>query len=111
MILPTLPPNYINVLCTAGTDTIVSAVASFFLLMALNPDVQARAQEEIDHVIGKDRLPKVADRVNLKYVDCVMREVMRLNPVQPLGEYAIGSRELAFFSYLTSSCSASLESR
>ena len=56
--------------------------------MALNPDVQARAQEEIDRIVGKDRLPKVSDRVNLKYVDCVMREVMRLNPVAPLGKWA-----------------------
>ena len=54
--------------------------------MALYPEVQARAQEEIDRVIGKDRLPKVTDRVSLKYVDCVMREVMRLTPVAPLGE-------------------------
>ena len=54
--------------------------------MSLYPDVQARAQEEIDRVVGKDRLPNGADRVNLKYVDSVMREVMRLNPVAPLGE-------------------------
>ena len=78
-------------LLTTGADTIVSAVASFFLLMALYPDVQARAQEEIDHVIRKDRLPKVTDRANLKYVDCVLREVMRLNPVSPLGECPSGA--------------------
>ena len=59
--------------------------------MALYPDVQARAQEEIDRIVGKDRLPKVTDRVNLKYVDCVMREVMRLNPIAPLGEWAVAS--------------------
>lgn len=70
----------------AGADTTVSAVASFFLLMALHPEVQVKAQEEIDRVVGKDRLPNGADRVNLKYVDCVMREVMRLYPVAPLGE-------------------------
>ena len=73
----------------AGADTTVSAVASFFLLMALYPDIQAKAQEEIDLVVGRDRLPTGTDRVNLKYVDCVMREVMRLNPVAPLGEWAV----------------------
>ena len=77
-----------------GADTTVSATASFFLLMALYPDVQARAQEEIDHVIRKDRLPKVTDRANLKYVDCVLREVMRLNPVAPLGEWPLGAPAL-----------------
>jgi len=78
-------------LLATGADTIVSAVASFFLLMALYPDVQARAQEEVDRVIGKDRLPNVTDRANLKYVDCVLREVMRLNPVAPLGEWLSGA--------------------
>ena len=59
--------------------------------MALCPDVQARAQEEIDRVVGKDRLPMVSDWKDLKYVDSVMREVMRLNPVAPLGECATRS--------------------
>lgn len=77
--------------CDAGADTSVSVVASFFLLMALYPNVQAKAQEEIDLVVGRDRLPNGADRVNLKYVDCVMREVMRLNPVAPLGEWTVNT--------------------
>jgi len=90
-----------------GADTTVSAVASFFLLMALYPDVQAKAQEEIDRVVGKDRLPIGSDRANLKYVDCVMREVMRLYPVAPLGEWAV---KTLFYPYLVSSYSTSFES-
>ena len=69
-----------------GTDTVVSANSSFFLLMSLHPDVQRKAQEEIDRVVGHDRLPNAQDRKDLPYVDAVMREVARLNTVVPLGE-------------------------
>jgi len=70
-----------------AADTTVSANASFFLLMSLHPNVQRKAQEEIDRVVGHDRLPNVQDRRDLPYVDAITREVMRLNPVAPLGEF------------------------
>jgi len=69
-----------------GSDTSVSANGSFFLLMSLYPDVQRRAQQEIFRVVGHDRLPNAQDRKDLPYVNAIMREVMRLNPVVPLGE-------------------------
>ena len=69
-----------------GTDTVVSANLSFFLLMSLHPEVQRKAQEEIDRVVGHDRLPNAQDRKDLPYVDAIMREVARVNTVVPLGE-------------------------
>ena len=69
-----------------GTDTTVSANSSFFLLMSLHPEVQRKAQEEIDRVVGHDRLPNAQDRKDLPYVNAIMKEVSRLNPVAPLGE-------------------------
>jgi cytochrome P450 len=69
-----------------GTDTTVSANTSFFLQMSLHPEVQRKAQEEIDRVIGHDRLPSTQDRKDLPYVEAIMKEVIRLNPVAPLGE-------------------------
>jgi len=69
-----------------GTDTVVSANSSFFLLMCLHPEVQRKAQEEIDRVVGHDRLPNAQDRKDLPYVDAIMREVTRFQPVVPLGE-------------------------
>ncbi|KAF8869911.1 cytochrome P450, partial [Infundibulicybe gibba] len=53
--------------------------------MAISPDVQRRAQNEIDSVIGNDRLPEPGDRPSLPYVEAVYREVMRWRPVLPLG--------------------------
>lgn len=54
--------------------------------MTLHPEWQCKAQKEIDEVIGNDRLPTLADRENLPYVDALMKEVLRFKPVANLGE-------------------------
>ncbi|KAJ7937382.1 cytochrome P450 [Mycena leptocephala] len=64
-------------LYSAGADTTVSAVNAFFLAMALYPAVQAKAQREIDAMVGGDRLPTFADREDLPYVDALVKEVCR----------------------------------
>jgi cytochrome P450 len=63
----------------------VASLVSFFLAMATNPVFQTKAQEEIDSVVGTHRLPEFADRPSLPYVEAIYREVMRWNPVLPLG--------------------------
>ena len=57
------------------------------MAMALNRDKQRLAQEEIDRVIGTERLPTIKDRPNLPYVNALIKEVMRWNPAVPLGEF------------------------
>ncbi|KAF9261882.1 cytochrome P450 [Marasmius fiardii PR-910] len=69
----------------AGTDTTVSAILSFILGMTLNPQIQARAQEELDDVVGSSRLPDFSDRDNLPYINAIYAETLRWNPVLPLG--------------------------
>ncbi|KAJ7928115.1 cytochrome P450 [Mycena leptocephala] len=69
----------------AGADTTVSALASFFLAMAVHPDIQKKAQSEIDTVIGTRRLPEFEDRPSLPFVEALYREVLRWKPVLPLG--------------------------
>ncbi|KAF7357517.1 O-methylsterigmatocystin oxidoreductase [Mycena sanguinolenta] len=68
-----------------GADTTVSSLASFCLAMALYPEIQKKAQTEIDTVIGTDRLPEFKDRPSLPYAEALYREVMRWKPVGPLG--------------------------
>ncbi|KAF4120606.1 Cytochrome P450, partial [Geosmithia morbida] len=72
-------------LYTAGSDTIVSTISCFFLAMTVYPEVQRKAQEEIDRVVGQDRLPTFADRENLPYVEATVKEVLRWHPVGPMG--------------------------
>jgi cytochrome P450 len=53
--------------------------------MAVHPDIQQKAQSEIDTVIGIHRLPEFEDRPSLPFVEALYREVMRWKPVLPLG--------------------------
>ncbi|GAB1525335.1 hypothetical protein RhiTH_008494 [Rhizoctonia solani] len=48
-------------------------------------EVQKLAQKEIDAVIGKDRLPTLADRDLLPYVEALYKEVLRWQPLGPIG--------------------------
>ncbi|EIN09519.1 cytochrome P450 [Punctularia strigosozonata HHB-11173 SS5] len=68
-----------------GADTSVAAEYNFYLLMTLYPDIQKKAQAEIDSVVGTDRLPTLADRPNLPYTDALVKEVFRWHPVAPQG--------------------------
>lgn len=55
--------------------------------MANYPEVQAKAQAEIDSVVGSDRLPEFSDRPNLPYVNAILLEVWRWQPVGPGGKH------------------------
>ena len=57
--------------------------------MVLNPDVQRKAQRELDQVVGPHRLPDFSDQPSLRYVDAIVKETLRWNPVVPLGEGSI----------------------
>lgn len=58
---------------------------TFFLAMNAFPEVQKKAQQELDRVIGSGRLPVCADRDNLPYIMAVMKETHRWHPVAPMG--------------------------
>ena len=53
--------------------------------MALHPEVQRKAQEQLDSVIGTDRLPNLDDVTALPYVEAIVKELFRWHPVTPLG--------------------------
>ena len=55
------------------------------LAMALYPDVMRKAQQEIDVVVGRDRLPTFSAAPNLPYLRAMVMEVLRWRPVGPLG--------------------------
>ena len=61
-----------------------AGVLSFFLAMMTHPDIQRKAQEEIDAVIGTDRLPTFKDRSNLPFVSCLLWECLRWSPIAPM---------------------------
>jgi len=64
-----------------------AAVMSWFMLgMTAYPEVQRKCQEELDKVIGRSRMPTLADRDHLPYICATLREALRWRPVGPLGE-------------------------
>jgi cytochrome P450 len=52
--------------------------------MVLHPKVMKKAQEELDRVVGKGQLPNFSDRGDLPYIDAVVKEVLRWNPIFPM---------------------------
>lgn len=63
----------------------VSSISTFILAMCNHPEIQAKAQGEIDTVVGHERLPDFGDRENLPYVNAVIFETLRWHPVTPFG--------------------------
>ena len=59
---------------------------SLFLALVLFPQVQRRAQAELDVVIGRDRLPTFDDRPRLPYIEALCKELMRWHLVSPMGK-------------------------
>ncbi|OCH95899.1 cytochrome P450 [Obba rivulosa] len=68
-----------------NVETVPSTVLTFVYAMMAHPDKQRLAQEDLDKVVGGDRLPVVADREKLPYVDAVIKETMRWSPAVPMG--------------------------
>lgn len=54
-----------------------STLQNFAAVMLMFPEVQAKAQQEIDSVLGQGRLPDFQDRQSLPYVECVLWETLR----------------------------------
>ncbi|KAI0683560.1 cytochrome P450 [Earliella scabrosa] len=89
----TKDPQYIDQILRAtlgsmyiGQDheTSSSALGSFFLAMTLYPEVQAKARKQLDQVVGTQRLPNFSDRASLPYIDAIVKEALRWNPVVPI---------------------------
>ena len=68
--------------------------------MALHLNVQKKAQEEIDRVVGASRLPELSDCKNLPYINAVVKEVLRWHPVAPMGVAHASSKEDIYHRYV-----------
>ncbi|OAV94008.1 hypothetical protein PTTG_06719 [Puccinia triticina 1-1 BBBD Race 1] len=69
----------------AGSDTTADAIETFIFACAANPDKVAKAQEELDRVVGRDRLPEFSDEEALVYCGAMVRELLRWRTVIPGG--------------------------
>uniref|UniRef100_A0A0W0G6J3 Putative cytochrome P450 n=1 Tax=Moniliophthora roreri TaxID=221103 RepID=A0A0W0G6J3_MONRR len=73
-----------GVLLEGASETTSSFLRYLILLLVAFPEVQRKAQEEIDRVIGRNRLPTAEDFKNLPYIQALIKETHRFHPVGPL---------------------------
>lgn len=57
--------------------------------MQEHPDIQRRAQAELDGAVGKGRLPSFSDRTSLPYINALCKELLRDNPPAPGGMWSL----------------------
>lgn len=65
-----------------GHDTTSAAVSWCLFLLGGNPKIQERAFQEIDTIMGGDRnrAPTMKELNEMKYVECCIKEALRLYP-------------------------------
>ncbi|XP_038694628.1 cytochrome P450 78A5-like [Tripterygium wilfordii] len=71
-----------------GTDTVAILLEWIMARMVLHPDIQTKAQEEIDTCVGNNRHVQDTDIPNLHYLQAIVKEVFRLHPPGPLLSWA-----------------------
>ncbi|KAF9261476.1 cytochrome P450 [Marasmius fiardii PR-910] len=60
-----------------GLDSTASIIRWFFARMVVHPDIQRRAQDELDRTVGRSRLPVLDDGKNLPYIQAIIKEIER----------------------------------
>ncbi|EMD37505.1 hypothetical protein CERSUDRAFT_114144 [Gelatoporia subvermispora B] len=91
--------NVCGLAYAAGVDTVVSTLRTFVLAMAMYPTIQRKAQDELDSVIGCERLPDIQDQNALPYINAVLKESLRWQPVVPITQAHVTSAEDEYKGY------------
>ncbi|KAH6893746.1 cytochrome P450 [Coprinopsis sp. MPI-PUGE-AT-0042] len=82
-----------------GADTTGSSALAVFLALAMYPDIQRKAQAQIDEVVGADRLPTFDDLERLPYIQAFVKEIGRWHSVTPLALPHVSDKEDIFNGY------------
>ena len=71
----------------AGSETTSTTLTYAVLLMLHDPQPWKKARQELDEVVGRSRLPTLADRPDLPYFEALMSELMRRSNVAPFAVF------------------------
>jgi len=80
-------PELIGVLMDtviATSDTFIALIEWILAFVCDRPDIQKKLQEELDRVVGQDRLVEARDQLNCPYYNAFIREVLRMTPITPI---------------------------
>nr|AMW91729.1 flavone synthase II-2 [Scutellaria baicalensis] len=69
---------------TAGTDTTAITVEWVLAELMNSPKAMKKAQDEMDRVVGRERMMAESDAPNLPYFLAIIKETFRLHPPIPL---------------------------
>ncbi|XP_072014960.1 cytochrome P450 2B5-like [Amphiura filiformis] len=89
----------ILLLFLAGTDTTSNTLRWGSQYLVRYPKVQDRIHHEIDTVVGRNRLPKLADKPNLPYTQAVIAELHRIISLVPLSAFHVAGDTTTFRGY------------
>ncbi|KAH9031548.1 cytochrome P450 [Lactarius hengduanensis] len=70
---------------SAGGNTTSTTLHWWLLALLAHPEVQVRAQAELDDVVGSARPPTFADLPFLPYIRAMVKEALRWSPTAPFG--------------------------
>ncbi|XP_073858344.1 cytochrome P450 2C9 isoform X5 [Macaca fascicularis] len=94
-------------LFAAGTETTSTTLRYALLLLLKHPEVavftcvlSAKVQEEIEHVIGRNRSPCMQDRSHMPYTDAVVHEIQRYIDLLPTSVPHAVTCDVKFRNYL-----------
>jgi cytochrome P450 len=77
------------ILCTelfgAGGEPVSVTLRWAVRFLAKYPEIQRRAQQEIENVVGKDKTVELSDRTNLPYIQALVYDLMRFADIHPIG--------------------------
>lgn len=68
----------------------------FSALIPSYPEIQRRAKEELDRVVGRDRLPGIEDEQNLPFCRAIIKEVERCHNPFWLGTPHVSSEDFTY---------------
>ncbi|KAJ8515139.1 hypothetical protein ONZ45_g7403 [Pleurotus djamor] len=85
-----------RVLMDGGIETSAAFLQSFVLALTCHPKHQKRVQEEVDAVIGSDRLPSLDDYERLPYLRAFVKEVHRYRPVLPAAIPHVATKDINY---------------
>ncbi|CAL1262529.1 unnamed protein product [Larinioides sclopetarius] len=83
----------------AGSETVRLSVNWLVLTMAARQDIQKKVQQEIDNVIGTERLPSWDDHKKMPFTEATIMELMRWRTIVPINilRYTLWDTELNGF--------------
>ncbi|CAG7953711.1 unnamed protein product [Penicillium salamii] len=79
-----------------GVETTAAIMQWFSALIPAYPEIQKKAQEELDRVVGRDRLPDVDDEKNLPYCHAIIKEVERVHNPFWLGTPHVATEDFVY---------------